>query len=78
MGLLNIFDKKPIHSTELTEAGVPISYIDLTPPQVKLYNHVEIFNEYKEYKKGKKSYEIQSFDLWLVETYPNMLYIKRD
>ena len=47
-------------------------------PPIRMYNHVEIFNEYKEYKKGKKSYEIQSFDLWLVETYPNMLYIKRD
>ena len=47
-------------------------------PPIRMYNHVEIFNEYKEYKKGKKSYEIQAFDLWLVETYPNMLYIKRD
>lgn len=46
--------------------------------KLKLYNHVEIFNEYKEYCKGKKSYEKQSFELWLLETYPNMLYIKRD
>lgn len=46
--------------------------------QVKLYNHLEIANEYKEYCKGKKRFEIQSFHIWLVETYPDMLFIKRN
>ena len=50
----------------------------LEEPPIKLYNHIEITNEYKEYKKGKKSYEIQDFHMWLLETYPNMLFIKRD
>ena len=47
-------------------------------PPIKLYNHIEITNEYKEYRKGKKSYEIQDFHIWLMETYPNMLFLKRD
>jgi hypothetical protein len=47
-------------------------------PPIKLYNHIEITNEYKEYRKGKKSYEIQDFHIWLLETYPNMLFLKRD
>lgn len=47
-------------------------------PPIRMYNHVEIFNEYKDYCKGKKSFEKQPFELWILETYPNMLYIKRD
>lgn len=74
MGLLD----KLLPATEKVSSVVTNDLVNKQEQPIRMYNHIEIFNEYKEYKKGKKSYEIQSFDLWLLETYPNMLYIKRD
>lgn len=43
-----------------------------------ILDHLGIAEEYKEYCKGKKSYDRQDFHLWLLETYPNMLFVKRN
>ena len=74
--LSTTFPKNRVEKDNKGKVSVVIE--DQEEPQVKLYNHLEIFNEYKEYCKNKKSFERDSFDIWLVQTYPNMLYIKRD
>jgi len=43
----------------------------------EVMDHLGIHKEYQEYCKGKKSYDRQTFDMWLLETYPNMLFVKR-
>lgn len=74
MGLLDkIFTEKQDSSGVLEN-----DLVNRQETPIRMYNHVDIAKEYAEYKKGKKSYDIQEFQLWLLETYPNMLFIKRD